>query len=76
MPKAQFGEDNGNAKLTDREVELLIAAFGDLVLVHPPRSKARIYRVLSPRFGVSVRAVKAICTGERRAQVDPPRDRW
>ena len=72
MPKAQFGEENGMAKLTDREAEQLVAAFDDLVEAYPERSKARIYRVLSPRFGVSVRAVKAICTGERRTQVDKP----
>ncbi len=56
----RLGEDNGRAKLTNGEVELI------LTLHHQHKMT---YAVLADKFDVSVSLIGKICRHERRAEV-------
>lgn len=56
---ARVGEDHHNAKLTDAEVELLLAL----------RAQGWGYRRLAAKFDVSKRTVRGYCSGRSRHQV-------
>lgn len=70
MTRAMYGEDNPQAKLTDREADLLVNAYRDLLEADQRPTKARIYQTLGARFGISPATVKKICLGQRRLNVD------
>lgn len=54
----RIGQDHQNAKLTDREVELLLEL----------RDQGWTYRQLAEKFEVSKSAVRWYCIGGRRCQ--------
>lgn len=56
----RLGEDNGRAKLTNGEVELILA------LHH---QHGMTYALLADKFDVSVSLIGKICRHERRAEV-------
>lgn len=70
MARAMYGEDNPQAKLTDREADLLVGAYSDMLVAEGRPTKARIYQILGARFGLRPGTVKAICSGKRRLNVD------
>ena len=56
----RVGEDNGRAKLTDGEVELIRSLHADHGLTYP---------TLADKFDVSVSLIGKICRYQRRAEV-------
>ena len=70
MTRAMYGEDNPQAKLTDREADLLVGAYRDMLEAEGRPTKVRIYQTLGARFGLRPGTVKAICSGKRRLNVD------
>ena len=70
MTRAMYGEDNPQAKLTDREADLLVGAYRDMLEAEGRPTKTRIYQTLGARFGLRPGTVKAICSGKRRLNVD------